>query len=160
MLYMTSNNVVVYSFQATKDAEGTYAKFMQSYTSQTAITLTKTNTKKYILNGGYVDLLELLSLPVPHTRSFVSVCHESLCAHFIVANLRFSQTFLNFVGVVLHNVKTEGQNAQFIQVSFTMPTRYRPPGATGPLVPFSSVRVGKGMCLNLHVMQIPTAQMR
>ena len=63
-------------------------------------------------------------------------------------NRRFSHTFLNFVGVVLHSVKIpEGQYAQFIQVSFTMPEEYQPPGATGPLIPFSSVRVRKGMCM-------------
>jgi len=62
----------------------------------------------------------------------------------------FSQTFLNYVGTVLHNVKiTEGnhagKHAQFIQLSFTMPERYQPPGGTnGKLIPFSSVRVGRG----------------
>ena len=139
----------VYSFVATKNNEGDeYANFMQSYTSQTSITLTKTNTKKYILNGGYV-----------HPLFFVSPCAtyvHLLCQHVTrrcllipcFTNRRFTQTFLNFVGVVLHSVKVDaGQYAQFVQVSFTMPEEYQPPGATGPLIPFSSVCVRKGMCM-------------
>ena len=48
---------------------------------------------------------------------------------------------------VLHNIHVSdgthaNQNAQFIQMSFTMPERFSPAG--DELIPFSSVRVGKG----------------
>ena len=54
----------------------------------------------------------------------------------VVLNGGFSQTFLNYVGTVLHNVRiTEGaqaeKNAQFIQVSFNMPERYSAAGSDG-----------------------------
>jgi len=70
----------------------------------------------------------------------------------VVLNGGFSQTFLNYVGTVLHNVRvTEGThanaNAQFIQVSFTMPDRYTAAGSDGQLIPFESVRVAKGSSL-------------
>jgi hypothetical protein len=74
----------VYSFVATKNNDGDeYANFMQSYTSQTFITLTKTNTQEYILNGGYVHLLQSLSLPVLHMCIFrVSMSHVVACSYF------------------------------------------------------------------------------
>jgi len=111
--YTINMFVGMVSFVPTFDENGGHAKFMQTYHSQTPISLMKKNTVQYVLNGG------------------------------------FSQTFLNYVGTVLHNVQiTEGpeagQNAQFIQVSFTMPERYQPGGSNGELIPFSSVRVGKG----------------
>jgi hypothetical protein len=54
---------------------------------------------------------------------------------------------------VLHNVRiTEGShvtgNAQFIQLSFTMPEKYTVAGANGELIPFSSVRIGKGKSMS------------
>lgn len=96
-----------------------------------------------------------LCLSLFHTRaSFVSVYHESTCSclacsYFVSENRRFSQTFLNFVGVVLHSVKITGENqtnqqyAQFVQVSFTMPQRYQPANTTSDPIPFSSVRIGR-----------------
>ena len=69
-----------------------------------------------------------------------TVC--SACFHF--QNSRVPQIE---ICAVLHNVHIAdgvhaNENAQFIQVSFTMPARYTPAG--GELIPFSSVRVGKG----------------
>lgn len=54
----------------------------------------------------------------------------------VVLNGGFSQTFLNYVGTVLHNVRiTDGaqaeKHAQFIQVSFTMPERFSAAGSDG-----------------------------
>jgi len=51
-------NYFVYSFVPTFDENGGHAKFMQTYHSQTPISLMKKNTVQYVLNGGYVNLLK------------------------------------------------------------------------------------------------------
>jgi len=150
----------VYSFVATKNNDGDeYANFMQSYTSQTFITLTKTNTQMYILDGGYVHLLRSLSLPVLHMCIFrVSMSRVVACSYFDsqIAGLRRPSS-TSWVSSSTVSRSPKGNMRSSSKFPSPCPRNTSPLATTAPSSPSppcASARVCVCMrvCIDLHMM--------